>query len=420
MPPSIPPRRNEPGAHAAPEQGPQPPRPPAAPPRRSTQGPHGGPSRPHITRQGPESPRRPLEHGQPPRTSSSRPHAQRAAHLRPPDGPPSQTLPGERLPSSRDVAPRKTRRFPWRRLRLVALALFAALVVAAVAANAWVEHRITTVDALSGAANTPGQTYLIVGSDSREGWMDDGTEGARTDTIMVMHQPVHGPTALISIPRDSYVEIPGHDPNKINAAFALGGPQLLVQTVEQLTGLTIDRYVEVGFMGVENVVNSLGGVELCYDADVNDPYSTLVWQAGCHQADGTTALAFSRMRYADPLGDIGRTQRQQQVVSAVAKKAVSPSVFLNPFKAKRVADAGLGSFRVSEGTHSIDLARMAKVFNAARGADAVTGTPPIASLDYRVDGVGSCVLLDPETIGEFWAQIGAGTYAPGTKVGGLA
>ncbi|NYI41154.1 LCP family protein [Demequina lutea] len=315
--------------------------------------------------------------------------------------------------------PRKARRSRWRRVRGVLLALVAVLVVSAVAINAWVEHRITTVDALSGAANTPGQTYLIVGSDSRAGWMNDGTVGARTDTIMVMHQPVHGPTALISIPRDSYVAIPGHGQNKINAAFAFGGPQLLVQTVEQLTGLTIDRYVEVGFLGVEDVVNGLGGVNLCYDADVNDPYSTLVWQAGCHQADGATALAFSRMRYADPLGDIGRTQRQQQVLSAVAKKALSPSTFLNPFKAKRVAEAGLQSFRVSNGTHTLDLARMASVFNAARGADAVTGTPPIATIDYQVAGVGSCVLLDPKTVGEFWTQIAAGTYAPGTHTGGI-
>jgi len=299
------------------------------------------------------------------------------------------------------------------------MALIAILAVAGIAMNAWVEHRITHVDALSGAANTPGQTYLIVGSDSRAGWANDGTVGARTDTIMVMHQPVHGPTALISIPRDSYVDIPGHGKNKINAAFAFGGPKLLVQTVEQLTGLTIDRYIEVGFLGVEDVVNGLGGINLCYDTDVNDPYSTLVWQAGCHQADGATALAFSRMRYADPLGDIGRTQRQQQVLSAVAKKALSPSTFLNPFKAKKVAAAGLESFRVSNGTHSLDLVRMARVFNAARGADAVTGTPPIATIDYRVDGVGSCVLLDPKKSADFWIAIADGTYAPGTHTGGI-
>jgi LCP family protein required for cell wall assembly len=299
------------------------------------------------------------------------------------------------------------------------MALVAILAVCGIVANAWVEHRITQVDALSGAAKTPGQTYLIVGSDSRAGWANDGTLGARTDTIMVMHQPVHGPTALISIPRDSYVDIPSHGKNKINAAFAFGGPQLLVQTVEQLTGLTIDRYIEVGFLGVEDVVNGLGGVNLCYATDVNDPYSALVWQAGCHQADGATALAFSRMRYADLLGDIGRTERQQQVLSAVAKKALSPSTFLNPFKAKKVAAAGLESFRVSNGTHSLDLVRMARVFNAARGADAVTGTPPIATIDYRVDGVGSCVLLDPAKSADFWIAIADGTYAPGTHTGGM-
>lgn len=298
------------------------------------------------------------------------------------------------------------------------LALAAFVVVTAVAMNAWVEHRITTVDALSGAADTPGQTYLIVGSDSRDGWMDDGTEGARTDTIMLMHQPMNGPTALISIPRDSLVDIPGYGQNKINASFAFGGPQLLVQTVEALTGLTVDRYVEVGFLGVENVVDALGGVELCYDANVDDPYSTLVWEAGCHQTDGATALAFSRMRYADLKGDIGRTERQQQVVSAVAKKALSPSTLLNPFKAKKLAEAGLGSMAVSNGTHTLDLVRMAKVFTSTRGADAVTGTPPIATIDYRVEGVGSCVLLDPDTSPDFWIAIAAGTYAPGTTVGG--
>ena len=281
----------------------------------------------------------------------------------------------------------------------------------------WVEASITHVEALSGATNTPGDTYLIVGSDSREGWADDGTEGARTDTIMLLHRPASGPVALISIPRDSYVEIPGHDANKINAAFAFGGPALLVQTVEALTGLTIDHYIEVGFLGVSGVVDALGGVELCYDSDVNDPRSTLVWAAGCHQADGATALAFARMRYADPLGDIGRTQRQQQLVSAVADKVLNRSTLLNPFALVRVTDAGLGSFRVNDGTNAIDLARAARVFNEARGVGAVTGTPPLASLDHRVEGVGSTVLLNAETADEFWRQFANGDLPPGPVEG---
>ncbi len=302
------------------------------------------------------------------------------------------------------------------RRTLVALVLIVLLPLGAL--WLWVEIRIVHVDALSGAADTPGETYLIVGSDSREGWANDGTVGARTDTIMLLHRPVTGPVALISIPRDSYVEIPGHGKNKINAAFAFGGPSLLVQTVEDLTGLTIDHYLEVGFLGVSDVVDALGGVELCYDADVDDPLSTLVWSAGCHEADGRTALAFARMRYSDPLGDIGRTQRQQQLVSAVADEALRPSTLLNPVAVIRVTDAGLGSFRVSDGTHALDLARAALVFNSTRGAGAVTGTPPLASLDHRVDGVGSTVLLDPDSVDDFWRAIAEGDYPPG-PVGGV-
>lgn len=313
-------------------------------------------------------------------------------------------------------SPEKRRKRHWLRKSLIAIVLIIILSIGVFAL--WVQSRIIHVDALSGAADTPGQTFLIVGSDSRDGWADDGTTGARTDTIMVLHQPVSGPTALISIPRDSYVEIPGYGKNKINAAFSFGGPPLLVQTVENLTGLTIDRYFEVGFLGVSDVVDSLGGVELCYDTDVNDPLSTLVWTAGCHEADGSTALAFARMRYSDPLGDIGRTQRQRQLVAAVAAKALGRSTLLNPFAVIRVTGAGLTSLRVSDGTSVLDLAQAARVFNSALGDGAVTGTPPLASLNYRVDGVGSTVLLDPDTIDDFWLRIAEGEYPPG-NVGGM-
>jgi LCP family protein required for cell wall assembly len=283
----------------------------------------------------------------------------------------------------------------------------------------WVEANLTKVSALSGAPDTPGETYLIVGSDSREGWAHDGTEGARTDTILVLHQPTSGPAALISIPRDSYAEIPGHDPNKINAAFAFGGAPLLVQTVEQLTGLTVDHYIEVGFGGVEGIVDAVGGVELCYDSDVSDDYSGLYWTAGCHQADGATALAFSRMRYEDPLGDIGRTQRQRQVVGAVADKAMSPGTLLNPFRAFPVANAALDAIAVSEGTSALDLFGAARAFRAATGEAGVTGTPPIVSLDYRPGDIGSAVLLDPDAAPAFWEAIAGGDYEPGTVVGGI-
>ncbi|MFV0286352.1 MAG: LCP family protein [Demequina sp.] len=284
----------------------------------------------------------------------------------------------------------------------------------------WVNGQINHVDALSGASDTPGTTTLIVGSDSREGWEgDDGTEGARTDTIMVLHKPESGPVALISIPRDSYVSSPGHDKNKINAAFAYGGPQLLVETVEELTGLTMDHYMEIGLSGVEDMVDAVGGVELCYDQDVSDEKSHLEWEAGCHLADGETALAFSRMRYSDPLGDIGRAERQRQVVAAVAEEILSPSTVLNPTKLLPVTEATLGAFRVDENTGFTGLASIALDLRAGLGGEAVTGTPPITSLGYSVDGVGSTVLLTEEELPQFWEDIAEGNFEPGEEVGGV-
>lgn len=319
-------------------------------------------------------------------------------------------------PPAGTPAPRR-RRHRWCTFALVILGLFVAFWVIFFI---WVQSNLTTVDALSGAPGTPGSTYLIVGSDSRAGWDgNDTTPGARTDTIMVLHKPDSGPTALISIPRDSYVAIPGHNKNKINAAFAFEGPKLLVETVEQLTGLTIDDYFEVGFVGVAGIVDAVGGVELCYDHDVNDKKSGMVWEAGCHVTNGDEALSFSRMRYSDPLGDIGRTQRQQQLVGAVANDVLSPATVLNPFTLVSVTGAGLDAFRVSEGTSPIDLARFALAFRSGMGGQSVTGTPPIKDMGHRVDGVGSTVLLDPDQVEAFWEKIANGEFEPGAEVGGI-
>lgn len=303
---------------------------------------------------------------------------------------------------------------------MIAWVLLGAFVLFWVGFLVWAQSNINTVEALSGAPDTPGDTYLIVGSDSRDGWdHPDSTEGARTDTIMLLHKPDSGPVAMISIPRDSYVAIPGYKNNKINAAFAFGGPQLLVQTVEDLTGLTVDSYFEIGFTGVGEIVDAVGGVELCYDADVSDKNSKMEWQAGCHVVGGDDALAFSRMRYADPLGDIGRTQRQQQLVGAVAQDLLSPATVLNPFTLVPVTAAGLDAFRVSEGTGVFGLGKFALTLRSGMGGNAVTGTPPIKDLGYRVDGAGSTVLLDPDQVDEFWDKIANGEFEPGAEVGGV-
>jgi LCP family protein required for cell wall assembly len=363
--------------------------------------------------------------GRPPRRSTpagpGRPAATAgsgSAGTRPPHGPDGAT--------ATPAAPRRRRR---RRVVVLSLVLVLVLLIAwPIGLVMWANGKIQHTAALSGAADTSGTTYLLAGSDSREDGVieDSETVGARTDTILLLHVPESGPAALISLPRDTYVQIPGYDPNKLNAAFSWGGAPLLVQTVEQLTGMTVDHYVEIGFGGVEDIVDALGGVELCLDEStgitfpVNDTNSGLVWDApGCKTVDGVQALAFSRMRYADPSGDIGRGQRQRQLISAVAAKAEDPSLLVKPTTQVALIDTGLGVLTTSEGTDILDLGRLALAFRSATGPGGVTGTPPIASLDYRPGGVGSTVLLDESQVATFFTAVRDGTLTPGSVVGGV-
>ncbi|ROR72110.1 LCP family protein [Bogoriella caseilytica] len=267
--------------------------------------------------------------------------------------------------------------------------------------------RMSQVSALSGAADTEGTTYLIAGSDERAEDSEEQVEGARTDTVMVLHR-VAGTTTLLSLPRDTYVEIPGVGFNKLNAAYTFGGPATLTATVENLTGLTVDHYVEIGMDGVEQLVDAVGGVELCLDYDVDDWRSGLDWQAGCHHSDGATALAFSRMRYSDPLGDIGRAERQRQVVGAVLREATQPATLVNPLAHVRLVNAGTDVVTTDEGSGVVALGQMALALRAATGENGQMGTPPIASYDYRPGGIGSAVQLDPERTPGFFERLRTG------------
>lgn len=307
-----------------------------------------------------------------------------------------------------------------------ALAVLAALLVIILIAVFglvhWVDGQLTHKNMLSSMTNTPATTWLILGSDERDGTAGTGTEqdvpGSRTDSILVLTRPKSGASSLISIPRDSYVTVDGQD-MKINAVATLKGYSALVTQVESITGMKIDHVVQIGFGGVEKVVDAIGGVELCYDRTVNDANSGLVWEAGCHQADGGTALAFSRMRYSDPTGDIGRAARQRQVIAAVAKKAGSPAVLTNPSTVSKLMKAGLSSLTVDEKTGAFDLFGMATAFKAATGAKGVTGSVYYKSSDYYPkSGIGSTVLLDDSRNTELFDQLEAGTHDAGT-VGGM-
>ena len=224
---------------------------------------------------------------------------------------------------------------------------------------------------LSGDSSGP-LTILIVGSDSREGLstaearkLGTGTAansstGQRSDTMMLLHIAGDRKSAtVVSLPRDSYVTIPSYtddagkkhpaSKNKLNAAYALGGAPLLIQTVKDETGLTIDHYVEVGFAGVVNMVDALGGVDVCVPNSVDDWRSGLKLPAGKSHVDGLMGLAYVRARYIDPTADIGRMERQQRFLGSMFQEATSAGVLLNPAKLNAFLGAALDSVTVDEG-----------------------------------------------------------------------
>jgi LCP family protein required for cell wall assembly len=258
---------------------------------------------------------------------------------------------------------------------------------------AW--SRIEKVDA-SPSGDRPesqaGTTYLLVGSDSREGLtrkqqLQYGTgkgEGRRTDTIMLLHTG-SGPNMLMSIPRDSIVDVPGHGTTKINAAFAFGGPKLLVQTIEQETGIRVDDYIEIGFAGFVDVVDAVGGIEICPKQAMKDKQANLDIDKGCQEADGKVALGYARSRKTSGLGDIARAQHQREVVSAVGSEAASPWSVINPVRYYRLAMAGSDSLIVGEDTGMISTMRFAWAMTRVNGKSGLTCGVPISDLAVHWD-----------------------------------
>ncbi|WKK60524.1 LCP family protein [Corynebacterium sp. P3-F1] len=287
--------------------------------------------------------------------------------------------------------------------------LLSILLVLVVAGTLFTDARLTRVDAFpdTPVPNTAGTNWLIVGSDSREGLSEKdaerlGTGGdigtGRTDTIMLMHIPTAGKATLLSIPRDSYVEIPGYGMDKINAAFAFGGPKLLAETVENATHLRIDHYAEIGMGGLAGITDAVGGVQLCPSEPIDDPLAQLNVQAGCQKMDGPTALGYVRTR-ATAMGDLDRVQRQREFVGALMKRALSPAVLLNPFRLIPLVLRGSSMFIVGEGDHVWHLARMALALRG--GTD--TETVPVAN--FIDTDVGSVLVWDDAAAEQLFAGL---------------
>jgi LCP family protein required for cell wall assembly len=309
--------------------------------------------------------------------------------------------------------------------------------IVAISAISWaglgrITAAIPKIDAFGGLDNRPKKessavNYLIVGSDTREGLSRaeikrlkvGGTEvaaGKRSDTMLLIHiSKKRDKAAIISIPRDSYALIPEHTSSqgkvipathsKINSAFNWGGAPLLIQTFEEMSGLRIDHYIEVNFVGFVRMVDALGGVEICTKKDIDDPKSHLVLPAGRHTLDGVDSLKYVRTRQFDGLGDLGRMKRQQEFASAMLRKATSAGVLLNPVKMIDFINSALDSVVTDEGLSQGDLLTLGKQLRNLSASSVRTLTIPLKYYNYSKNGVSAAVLWDPVLAPELFERI---------------
>ncbi|GAA3569036.1 LCP family protein [Amycolatopsis ultiminotia] len=334
----------------------------------------------------------------------------------------------------------------------VVLGVLSTLVVG-ITGYAWTQlHRLdtglVTADVIPPSAQLPGvagqplqvpQNILLVGLDSRTepngealpqnvldslhaGSDDDG--GDTTDTMIVVHVPAGGTAATaVSIPRDSYVDVPGFGKHKINSAYSraraqargqlqasgLRGPQLEVAadaagakssiaTVEKLTGLTINHYAAVNLAGFAALSQAVGGVPVCLEAPVHDSYSGANFPAGEQTLTGAQALAFVRQRHGLPNGDLDRIARQQAFLSGMAKNVLGSGMFTDPGRLSSLVDALQGSVVLD---HGWDLLAFARQLQGLTSGSIAFATIPVQSLSLATPGDGDAVQIDPAQVKEF-------------------
>jgi LCP family protein required for cell wall assembly len=224
-----------------------------------------------------------------------------------------------------------------------------------------------------------------------------------SDTLMVVHVSADRRSVqVISLPRDSWVRIPGFGMNKINAAIGLGGPTLMVRTVRQATGLEINDFVEVNFLGFVKIIDALGGVNICLPFAVDDSYSGLHLSAGRHHVNGVTALEFARDRHSFARSDLARISDQQQLIASVIRSAVSSGLATDPVRFSRFLAAAASAVRVDQ---HFDLIGLANQLRFIRPSSVTFMTVPLANVDYLTPNGQSAVLWDGPAAQALFARV---------------
>ncbi|MGY1802937.1 LCP family protein [Blastococcus sp. SYSU D00922] len=245
-------------------------------------------------------------------------------------------------------------------------------------------------------------TFLLVGSDTRAELEPGETPDGRSDAIMIARFTADRQHAqLISIPRDSWVDIPGHGMNKINASYAFGGPTLLIQTVEQLTQVRIDHYVTIDFDGLIQVTDDLGGVDVVVaETSTNGPYT---FEAGENHLNGEQARWYLAQRKGLPGGDFDRVRRQQQYLRSMFSKLFSSDTFTDPGRLDAALRAVTGATTVDDTLGNTDLLALAYSLRNVTPSSVEFFTAPV--LGTGMEGAASVVYLDAVTGERMWTYL---------------
>jgi LCP family protein required for cell wall assembly len=316
---------------------------------------------------------------------------------------PAETRPG----SARDRLAEHlaaTRRAGRHRAFVVACGALSALVLL-LAGTSWaltsyINDAVKRVDAGTAGGSSGPLNVLLAGVDLRTGLtraqerqLHVGHDVSfNSDTMMLIHVSAdRSRVTVVSLPRDSWVDIPGHGMNKINAAFGLGGPKLMVTTLEHATGLTINHYVEVNFLGFVKVIDALGGVNICLPRAVHDRYSGLRMSAGVHHVNGITALRYARDRHSFAASDLARIDHQQSLLSSLLRGAISSRTLTDPLRLSQFLRAALSVIKVDQ---SLNVTALADQLRGITLSDVRFLTVPLANTNYLTPTGQSAVLWD--------------------------